>query len=110
MELMLTGDHALQGDNYLYSGVEAKRKDPKIPFAMVLTAPVLSKIQGPFERSIPPFIGLAPKMGHMEWADNGAPGSGAPVTIVTRTGRGSRSPAMIIAWQTRKRCVRSWSA
>ena len=42
MELMLTGDHALQGDNYLYSGVEAKQKDPKAPFAMVLTAPVLS--------------------------------------------------------------------
>lgn len=42
MELMLTGDHALQGDNYFYTGVEAKRKDPKIPFAMVLTAPVLS--------------------------------------------------------------------
>ena len=42
MELMLTGDHALQGDNYFYTGVEAKRKDPKAPFAMVLTAPILS--------------------------------------------------------------------
>jgi iron(III) transport system substrate-binding protein len=42
MELMLTGDHALQGDNYFYTGVEAKRKDPTAPFAMVLTAPVLS--------------------------------------------------------------------
>ena len=42
MELMLTGDHAVQGDNYLYSGMEAKKKDPKAPFAMVLTAPILS--------------------------------------------------------------------
>src|SRR5262245_43418637 len=42
MELMLTGDHAIQGDNYFYTGVEAKRKDPKAPFEMVLTAPVLS--------------------------------------------------------------------
>ena len=42
MELMLTGDHALQGDNYFYTGVEAKKKDPKAPFAMVLTAPILS--------------------------------------------------------------------
>src|ERR1041384_6753552 len=40
MELMLTGDHAVQGDNYFYTGVEAKKKDPKAPFAMVLTAPV----------------------------------------------------------------------
>lgn len=42
MELMLTGDHALQGDNYFYVGVEHQKKDPKTPFAMVLTAPVLS--------------------------------------------------------------------
>ena len=42
MELMLTGDHALQGDNYFYTGVAAKKKDPKAPFAMVLTAPILS--------------------------------------------------------------------
>jgi hypothetical protein len=35
---------------------------------------VLSKVQGPVERTIPPFVGLAPKMGHMEWADNGVPG------------------------------------
>ena len=42
MELMLTGDHAVQGDNYFYTGVEAKKKDPKAPFATVLTAPVLS--------------------------------------------------------------------
>ena len=35
---------------------------------------VLSKLSGPVDRSIPPFVGLAPKMGHMEWADNGSPG------------------------------------
>jgi ABC-type Fe3+ transport system substrate-binding protein len=42
MTLMLTGDHGIQGDNSLYTGVEEKRKDPKTPFAMVLTAPILS--------------------------------------------------------------------
>jgi len=42
MELMLTGDHALQGDNYFYTGVEQKKKDPKAPFAIVYTAPVLA--------------------------------------------------------------------
>jgi iron(III) transport system substrate-binding protein len=42
MELMLTGDHAVQGDNYLYQGVEAKRKNPKAPFAIVYTAPILA--------------------------------------------------------------------
>src|SRR5262249_369780 len=32
---------------------------------------VLSKLYGAVDRSMPPFVGLAPKMGHMEWADNG---------------------------------------
>jgi hypothetical protein len=35
---------------------------------------VLSKLQGAADPSVPPFIGLSPKMGHMEWADSGAPG------------------------------------
>src|SRR3954465_2463401 len=35
---------------------------------------VLSKIQGPVNKAVPPFIGLAPKMGHMEWADPGKSG------------------------------------
>ena len=35
---------------------------------------VLSKLQGPVEKNMPPFVGLQPKMGHMEWADPGDPG------------------------------------
>lgn len=35
---------------------------------------VLSKLQGPVDSAVPPFVGLSPKMGHMEWADAGAPG------------------------------------
>jgi hypothetical protein len=35
---------------------------------------VLSKLKGPANDAVPPFIGLSPKMGHMEWADSGTPG------------------------------------
>ena len=35
---------------------------------------VLSKLRGPANSAIPPFVGLAPPMGHMEWADPGQPG------------------------------------
>lgn len=35
---------------------------------------VLSKLQGQVEKTMPAFVGLAPKMGHAEWADPGAPG------------------------------------
>jgi iron(III) transport system substrate-binding protein len=39
MELMLAGDHMMQGDNYLYQGVQIKRKNPSAPFAIVYSAP-----------------------------------------------------------------------
>ena len=35
---------------------------------------VLSKLYGPADRSMPPFVGLAPKMGHTPWSDNGQSG------------------------------------
>src|SRR5258706_4753482 len=35
---------------------------------------VVSKVEGPINNVVPPFIGLSPKMGHMEWADAGSPG------------------------------------
>jgi iron(III) transport system substrate-binding protein len=41
LELMLAGDHMVQADNYLYRGVELKRKNPAVPYEMVLTAPVM---------------------------------------------------------------------
>ena len=34
----------------------------------------VSKFPGPDDPSIPPFVGWAPPMGHMPWADNGQPG------------------------------------
>lgn len=45
---------------------------------------VLSKVYGPVDPSVPAFVGLSPRMGHMPWADNGTPGflgvSHAPFT------------------------------
>jgi len=35
---------------------------------------VISKLKGPLDHAMPPFVGLAPKMGHMEWARTGEPG------------------------------------
>lgn len=35
---------------------------------------VLSKLQGPVNQTIPPFVGLSPKMGEMRWARCGEPG------------------------------------
>lgn len=35
---------------------------------------VISRLQGPVDKTVPPFVGLAPKMGHMPWADPGDAG------------------------------------
>ena len=35
---------------------------------------VISKLQGQVDKTVPAFVGLAPKMGHMPWADPGDPG------------------------------------
>jgi len=35
---------------------------------------VLAKLEGAVDPALPPFVGLSPKMGHMEWADAGQPG------------------------------------
>lgn len=35
---------------------------------------VLSYLKGPTDKTVPPFVGLSRKMGHMPWADPGDPG------------------------------------
>ncbi len=40
MELMLAGDHMVQGDNYLYQGIIIQRRNPSAPYAIAYSAPV----------------------------------------------------------------------
>jgi hypothetical protein len=62
------GDHfSLQ----CYTG-RTKRRQP--PGGWPALGSVLSKLHGPVHSAVPPFVGLAPKMGHMPWADPGPPG------------------------------------
>jgi iron(III) transport system substrate-binding protein len=41
IELMLAGDHMLQGDNYLYHGISIQKKNRTAPYAIVYSAPAL---------------------------------------------------------------------
>lgn len=50
---------------------------------------VLSRFEGPAQPGIPAFVGLSPKMGHIEWSDNGDPGFlGSAHTPFKPNGRG----------------------
>src|SRR5215468_1449969 len=41
IELMLAGDHMVQGDNYLYHGIAVQRKNPSAPYAIAYSVPVM---------------------------------------------------------------------
>ncbi|HTK13095.1 MAG TPA: extracellular solute-binding protein [Xanthobacteraceae bacterium] len=41
VELMIAGDHMVQGDNYLYHGIAMKRKNPSAPYAIAYSVPII---------------------------------------------------------------------
>lgn len=61
-------EHASQICNHGYTVADLRQnKAPSL-------GSVLSRLQGPADRCIPPFVGLAPKMDFVGWADPGGPG------------------------------------
>jgi uncharacterized protein DUF1501 len=50
------------------------RRDRQPPGGRPGLGSVVSKLLGPVDPSVPPFVALQPKMGHMEWAECGPPG------------------------------------
>jgi hypothetical protein len=50
------------------------KRDPAPQGGWPCVGSVLSKLYGPAQPSVPPFVGLSPAMGHRPWADNGDPG------------------------------------
>jgi uncharacterized protein (DUF1501 family) len=63
-----TGDH----DAFQCQTGRTKRNQPQGGWPSM--GSVLSKLKGPAHPAMPAFVGLAPKMGHMEWADPGQSG------------------------------------
>lgn len=65
--------YGCHGNHYAHQCLTGWRGDEPGPPRPCLGS-VLSKLRGPIDRSVPPFVGLSPRMGHMPWADPGAPG------------------------------------
>ncbi len=57
---------------------------------------VLAKLEGPVNQTIPPNIGLAPKMGHMEWARSGDPGFLGPAYATFQPNKGGGKEDMVL--------------
>lgn len=63
------GEHASFQCN---GGWNSRQMAPNMGHTCVGSA--VSKLMGPIDAALPPFVGLAPKMGHMPWANPGEPG------------------------------------
>jgi hypothetical protein len=57
---------------------------------------VLSKVQGPVNRALPPFVGLSPKMGEMRWARSGDPGFLGPAHAPFQPNKGGGKEDMVL--------------
>src|SRR6266567_8485228 len=62
------------GDHYAVQCLTGRSHKNVPPGGWPSLGSTVAKLQGPLNKAIPPFVGLSPKMGHMEWADNGQPG------------------------------------
>ncbi len=63
------GEHAAVQCLTGYSDQESKQQGGRPSIGAIL-----SKLKGPVDPGVPPFVGLSPKTGHMPWADPGEPG------------------------------------
>jgi hypothetical protein len=62
------------GAHDAFECLTGRRRSRQPPGGWPCLGSVMSKLQGAAHPSMPAFVGLAPKMGHMPWADNGQPG------------------------------------
>jgi len=63
-----------QGDHFAFQCMTGRTKAQQPVGGWPSLGSVLSKLKGPASDDVPPFVGLAPRMGHMPWADPGQPG------------------------------------
>src|SRR5690242_8990552 len=63
-----------EDNHYAFQCLSGRHMRGQPPGGWPCLGSVLSKLYGPVDKSVPPFVGLSPKMGHVPWSDNGSPG------------------------------------
>ena len=63
-----------EDNHYAFQCLSGRQARTSPPGGWPCLGSVLSKLEGSLSPTIPPFIGLSPKMGHSPWSDNGRPG------------------------------------
>lgn len=62
------------GNHYAFQCLTGRRQVNMPQGGWPCLGSVLSKLKGPADAAMPPFVGMSPKMGHTPWADAGSPG------------------------------------
>jgi hypothetical protein len=63
-----------EDNHYAFQCLSGRNMRGQPPGGWPCLGSVVSKLHGPVDPAVPPFVGLAPKMGHVPWSDNGTPG------------------------------------
>ena len=63
-----------EDNHYAFQCLSGRNMRGQPPGGWPCLGSVVSKLCGAVDKSVPPFVGLAPKMGHVPWSDNGTPG------------------------------------
>jgi hypothetical protein len=63
-----------EDNHYAFQCLSGRHMRGQPPGGWPCLGSVLAKLNGPVDESVPPFVGLSPKMGHVPWSDNGSPG------------------------------------
>jgi hypothetical protein len=84
------------GDHYAVQCLTGRDSRGAPPGGWPCLGSVLSKVEGPVNNAVPPFVGLAPKMGHLPWADNGSPGFLGVAQAPFQPNRGGGSEDMML--------------
>ena len=84
------------GDHDAYQCLTGRQMRNLPPGGWPSMGSVVSKLQGPVNRSMPPFVGLSPKMGEMRWARSGDPGFLGPSHAPFQPNKGGGKEDMIL--------------
>ncbi len=84
------------GSHYAFQCNTGRTERNQPPGGWPSIGSVLSKIGGGTNRDIVPFIGLAPKMGHAPWSDNGVSGFLGPAHAPFQPNKGGGMEDMVL--------------
>ena len=84
------------GDHYAFQCYTGRSHRTQPPGGWPSMGSAIAKLEGSAHPAMVPFVGLAPQMGHVPWADNGVPGFLGPAYSPFQPNKGSGKDDMVL--------------